>query len=1495
MNTSCPIIIERTWTVFDTCLNTRNCVQTITIQDTIAPTITCPADIEADACTLADVGGVAGGYGFSTDSVTLTEVEFEGLDGVSDAADNCGVLEVTYWDNVVNTSCPIIIERTWTVFDTCLNTRNCVQTITIQDTIAPTITCPADIEADACTLADVGGVAGGYGFSTDSVTLTEVEFEGLVGVSDAADNCGVLEVTYWDNVVNTSCPIIIERTWTVFDTCLNTRNCVQTITIQDTIAPTITCPADIEADACTLADVGGVAGGYGFSTDSVTLTEVEFEGLDGVSDAADNCGVLEVTYWDNVVNTSCPIIIERTWTVFDTCLNTRNCVQTITIQDTIAPTITCPADIEADACTLADVGGVAGGYGFSTDSVTLTEVEFEGLDGVSDAADNCGVLEVTYWDNVVNTSCPIIIERTWTVFDTCLNTRNCVQTITIQDTIAPTITCPADIEADACTLADVGGVAGGYGFSTDSVTLTEVEFEGLDGVSDAADNCGVLAVTYWDNVVNTSCPIIIERTWTVFDTCLNTRNCVQTITIQDTIAPTITCPADIEADACTLADVGGVAGGYGFSTDSVTLTEVEFEGLDGVSDAADNCGVLEVTYWDNVVNTSCPIIIERTWTVFDTCLNTRNCVQTITIQDTIAPTITCPADIEADACTLADVGGVAGGYGFSTDSVTLTEVEFEGLDGVSDAADNCGVLEVTYWDNVVNTSCPIIIERTWTVFDTCLNTRNCVQTITIQDTIAPTITCPADIEADACTLADVGGVAGGYGFSTDSVTLTEVEFEGLDGVSDAADNCGVLAVTYWDNVVNTSCPIIIERTWTVFDTCLNTRNCVQTITIQDTIAPTITCPADIEADACTLADVGGVAGGYGFSTDSVTLTEVEFEGLDGVSDAADNCGVLEVTYWDNVVNTSCPIIIERTWTVFDTCLNTRNCVQTITIQDTIAPTITCPADIEADACTLADVGGVAGGYGFSTDSVTLTEVEFEGLDGVSDAADNCGVLEVTYWDNVVNTSCPIIIERTWTVFDTCLNTRNCVQTITIQDTIAPTITCPADIEADACTLADVGGVAGGYGFSTDSVTLTEVEFEGLDGVSDAADNCGVLEVTYWDNVVNTSCPIIIERTWTVFDTCLNTRNCVQTITIQDTIAPTITCPADIEADACTLADVGGVAGGYGFSTDSVTLTEVEFEGLDGVSDAADNCGVLEVTYWDNVVNTSCPIIIERTWTVFDTCLNTRNCVQTITIQDTIAPTITCPADIEADACTLADVGGVAGGYGFSTDSVTLTEVEFEGLDGVSDAADNCGVLEVTYWDNVVNTSCPIIIERTWTVFDTCLNTRNCVQTITIQDTIAPTITCPADIEADACTLADVGGVAGGYGFSTDSVTLTEVEFEGLDGVSDAADNCGVLEVTYWDNVVNTSCPIIVERTWTVIDSCSNTSNCVQTITIQDTIVPIITCPANIAQDGCGPADLATITGWAFDVDSVDLTPANLTCWMGRVVRQTIVACSDHIL
>jgi hypothetical protein len=630
---SCPTVITRTWTFTDDAGNQSICDQIITVDDTTDPVITCPPDITFE-CEMGDPG-------------TAT------------ATDNCDSdPDVDYTDNVVNDRCPTIIERTWTATDSCGNTDSCVQTITIDDTTDPVITCPPDI-AFECEMGDPG-------------------------VATATDNCDPdPEIDYTDNITSERCPIIIERTWTATDSCGNTDSCMQTITIDDTIDPVITCPPDI-AFECEMGDPG-------------------------VATATDNCDQdPEIGYTDNITSERCPIIIERTWTATDSCGNTDSCVQTITIDDTIDPVITCPPDI-AFECEMGDPG-------------------------VATATDNCDPdPEIGYTDNITSERCPIIIERTWTATDSCGNTDSCVQTITIDDTIDPVITCPPDIVFE-CEMGD-------------------------PGVATATDNCDQdPEVDYTDNITSERCPIIIERTWTATDSCGNTDSCVQTITIDDTIDPVITCPPDIVFE-CEMGDPG-------------------------VATATDNCDQdPEVTYNDNIMSPRCPIIIERTWIATDSCGNYDSCVQMITIDDTTDPVLTCPPDI-AFECEMGDPG-------------------------VATATDNCDPNpDVDYTDDVVSESCPYIVERTWTATDSCGNTDSCVQTITVDDTQDPVITC-ADDQTFACDETP---------YFTDPT------------VSDNCDSDPDIIMTYTDTPDG---PGTYQRCWIAVDSCGNESDeCCQTITVE---------------------------------------------------------------------------------------------------------------------------------------------------------------------------------------------------------------------------------------------------------------------------------------------------------------------------------------------------------------------------------------------------------------------------------------------------------------------------------------------------------------------------------------------------------------------------------------------------------------------------------------------------------------------------------------
>jgi hypothetical protein len=57
----------------------------------------------------------------------------------------------------------------------------------------------------------------------------------------------------------------------------------------------------------------------------------------------------------------------------------------------------------------------------------------------------------------------------------------------------------------------------------------------------------------------------------------------------------------------------------------------------------------------------------------------------------------------------------------------------------------------------------------------------------------------------------------------------------------------------------------------------------------------------------------------------------------------------------------------------------------------------------------------------------------------------------------------------------------------------------------------------------------------------------------------------------------------------------------------------------------------------------------------------------------------------------------------------------------------------------------------------------------------------------------------------------------------------------------------VTNITFADTRTNGSCNdnYTLARVWTAVDSCGNSNNCTQIVTVQDTTRPAITCPASV--------------------------------------------------
>ncbi|MCG8252191.1 gliding motility-associated C-terminal domain-containing protein [Tenacibaculum finnmarkense genomovar finnmarkense] len=1219
--------MTRTWNLTDSCGNSTQKDQIITVEDTIKPTFTAPADIT-----------------ISTDASCTFDVSVAKTGVVSDEADNCSTgLKATFTDVEKIGTCEgtKTITRTWNLTDSCGNSTQKDQIITVEDNIKPTFTAPKDIT-----------------ISTDANCFFDVSVGKTGVVSDEADNCSTgLKATFTDVEKVGTCEgtKIITRTWNLTDSCGNSTQKDQIITVEDTIKPTFTAPKDIT-----------------ISTDANCVFDVSVAKTGVVSDEADNCSTgLKATFTDVEKVGTCEgtKTITRTWNLTDSCRNSTQKDQIITVEDNIKPTFTAPEDIT-----------------ISTDANCTFDVSVAKTGGVSDEADNCSTgLKATFTDVEKAGTCEgtKTITRTWNLTDSCGNSTQKDQIITVEDNIKPTFTAPDNIT-----------------ISTDKNCNYDVSKAITGDVTDEADNCSTgLKATFTDVEKAGTCEgtKTITRTWNLTDSCGNSTQKDQIITVEDTIKPTFTAPKDIT-----------------ISTDANCTFDVSVAKTGGVSDEADNCSTgLKATFTDVEKAGTCEgtKTITRTWNLTDSCGNSTQKDQIITVEDNIKPTFTAPNDIT-----------------ISTDANCTFDVSVGKTGVVSDEADNCSTgLKATFTDVEKVGTCEgtKTITRTWILTDSCGNSTQKDQIITVEDTIKPIFTAPNDIT-----------------ISTDANCVFDVSVGKTGGVSDEADNCSTgLKATFTDVEKVGTCEgeKIITRTWNLTDSCGNPTKKDQIITVEDSIKPTFTAPDNIT-----------------ISTDTNCVFDVSVGKTGGVSDEADNCSIgLKATFTDVEKAGTCEgtKTITRTWNLTDSCGNSTQKDQIITVEDNIKPTFTAPDNIT-----------------ISTDASCTFDVSVAKTGVVSDEADNCSTgLKATFTDVEKVGTCEgtKIITRTWNLTDSCGNSTQKDQIITVEDTIKPTFTAPDNIT-----------------ISTDENCIFDVSVGKTGVVSDEADNCSTgLKATFTDVEKTGTCEgtKTITRTWNLTDSCGNSTQKDQIITVEDNIKPTFTAPKDItistdancdfdvsvektgvvsdEADNCstglkaTFTDVEKVGtcegtkiitrtwnltDSCGNSTQKDQIITVEdnikptFTGelpqnitvsCDEIPEVAvlsvsDNCSLssdLELVYTQNVTRIAdqcdSEYIITRTWNLKDCAGNISSYTQQIKVVDNDAPElVTDINDINVSCDEIPEIPTLEFIDNCSSNNIQVAFEEHNTFDG----SDN-----------------DYVITRNWTAIDLCGNLANFTQNISV--------------------------------------------------------------------------------------------------------------------------------------------------------------------
>jgi len=807
-------------------MNASSEVQLITVSDTTPPVVICAADV-FDVADLDDCQATGVGIGSTT------------------ATDNCllaSLVGIRSDGLLITDPYPVgLTTITWTATDACGNTDTCMQNVTIVDDQLPTIVCPTGVDQDAdpdecfrqnvvisgptaddnCMLESVTWRMTGATTGTSAAT-------GLNYVGGQTFNVGVTTVTYYAT-----------------DAFGNTDSCAFTVTIHDITPPEITANCEdatdnANPDMCskvpaTLSDP--VYSDDCWHQDSLTVTWVMTGATTGsgsgfVTDSSFNVGVTHVVY-----------------TVTDPDGNYANCDFYVTILDVTPPVITagCGTNVSEfalpDECSKIPATLETPDY-YDTcwpkDSLVLSynitgATTGSGSGMVSGVAFNVGVSTVTYY-----------------VADPDGNVDSCSFTVTIIDVTPPVI----DINGcnDAEDVADPGTCSKIPGTLTDpdyndtcwpkdslvlSYTITGATTgSGIGSVIGLSFNVGVSTVTY-----------------TVTDPDGNSDDCSFNVTIHDVTPP------NIQISGCQ--DVTDITDPGNCTVIPAVIQDPEYHDdcwpdsmltiswtMTGATTGSGPGSVVGQTF-----NTG---ITTVTYVVADPDGNEDSCSFTVTILPYEMPAFTsgCPPDVSAD-----NDPGVCG-----ADLVIPTPT-------VDDPC-NLGYTITNNRTGTDNASGYYPVDTTyvvWTITPTLGDPDSCIQMVIVSDVEAPVIIdCPADQTVEGCdsTAATLSPAFSNVLAETDYATFADAINQG-----NATDNCAIVRVTYIDVTAGT-CPLVITRTWTVYDAAGHSDSCDQTITVGETEPPVAICPPDLE----TPSD---------FDSTFATFTIPSFPYSDNCTDSAD--------------------------------------------------------------------------------------------------------------------------------------------------------------------------------------------------------------------------------------------------------------------------------------------------------------------------------------------------------------------------------------------------------------------------------------------------------------------------------------------------------------------------------------------------------------------------------------------------------------------------------
>ncbi len=1196
---------------------TSTCTSIVTVEDDMAPTVTC-----TDVTLQLDANGAA----------VLDPASVEGT-----ITDNCSIAMSSVSQDMFDCDDIGTQTITLTVTDDGGNTATCEAQVEVEDALGPNMACQ-----DVTVQLDANGMA--------SITVNNID-------NGTNDNCGTpmlsLDITSFGcNDLGSNAVILTGE-----DNGGNSADCTAQVTVEDTIPPVAVCQ-DITVQLDSINQV-------------YTLPPADVDG-----GSSDNCGIDMQTVAPNTFDiedlgdNSVELSVQDAAGNMDTC----SAVFTLLPPPGFGPTAVCQdITVQLNASGEAAVSAILvdnGSFGEGTLIYTLNQNMFT----CADIGDNAVILTV----------------------EDDFGTDACSATITIIDANPPVALCQ-----DVTLNVNVNGEA-------------ELDVEMIDAGS--TDNCGVdsLGLSQSDFTCADIGTNMIELV--VFDSSGNTGSCVAQVVVQDVDAPVALCQ------------------GVNVFLDENGQTIVTAADIDGGS--SDNCGIatMQVTPSSFTCDDIGMQIVELL--VIDETGNSSTCTADVSVQDIMAPEMNCQ-----DITVQLNGGGIA-------------LIAASDLDG--GVTDNC-----EFDLSIQNSSfdCNDIGENqiTLTATDGSGSVATCESTVTVEDDLPPSIFCE-----DVTVSLDTSG----------QVVVDPLLVGGL-----SSDNCQldtlILSPAQFDCNQIGQQPVELY----VIDVSGNADTCSAQVTVVDDAPPVAVCvPVDVYLGTDGTADL---------------LPSM----VDGGS--TDNCGIAN-TSLDNLVFDCSSIGMQTVvLTVEDVNGNNSTCQSTVTVSDTLAPEALC-TDITVNI-------GVNGVVNVNPDAVGAGSM------------DNCGAPTLSVDPSMF--TCDDIGDQlvTLTAADDSGNMSTCSATVTVDgstELIANCLDATIEIGQGGIAVLDPNLVYGGGGDvcgSTVNVAVAPNQF----ACNDVGENLVIL---------------------TISDNDGNSATCNATVTVEDNLPPNAFCQ-----NLVVQLDPSG----------KVAVTPAQIN-----NNSSDNCGAVdlvslsqEVFFCEDVGSNSV------TLTISDNNNNEATCTGIVTVQDITPPVAECKN-------TNVEIG--AGG-------IVNVNPQLVG----DNSTDNCGDVTLSLSLSTFNCNNIGVQSVTLTVTDESGNTDDCTANITVRDLPSNSIQCkPGTVSL---------GANGTY-------TLTPLDVLTALPITD----CNQLTISL--NKTDLQCKDLGLNSISVnvSDAIGTILNCVSSINVQDNLPPVANCQDvtlqigvngtvnlnpdlinNGSSDNCGISDIS-VSQSAFDCSDIGTNLVTLT-------------------